>query len=437
MATARSVFRGLLANELHSSRGTSLSTTSAGNAGGTTLVDTGLKNLPSGNDDDFCVGFWILITELVAGGPAIGESGKVSVYTASSGTVTIESALTAQIQTGTSYELHRYDPNDLNTAINRSVELLYPYLYTSKSDESLIVDNLLLNPSLDTFSTTFTSWDNIGTPTLAAETTRKVHGTGSAKITATGATEGIEQNIFTTTNFKELVGKTLRVRGWTFGTVASAVRLRVTFDGSTYTNADYNGGDAEWENDGSQKIDAVIPADATEMTISCECIDAGVGYFDLVRAWIDRRTEYTIPSAILKGPYTLEIQRNVDEPQGVFDPVEDFSVKDATDTGARSLILNRALPSGMIMRVTGIGKLSTMSTDAATTEIDAPQTHLVVARAAQWLYENLESDSSIGGREEYSRLATKWEKRTKELLATPGMRMRQMGASLNRRYWYG
>ena len=104
MTTTLSTLRGLLANELYSSRFTSLATTSDGNAGKTTLVDTGLKNLPGGNDDNFCNGFYVVITELVAGGPAIGESGKVYSYDATTvpGTITLESALTAQIKSGTS-----------------------------------------------------------------------------------------------------------------------------------------------------------------------------------------------------------------------------------------------------------------------------------------------------------------------------------------------
>ena len=438
MATARSTLRGILANELYSTRFTSLSTTAAGNAGGTTLVDTGLLNLPGGNDADFCVPFYVVITELVSGGPAIGESGKVSSYVVATSTITLEAALTAQIKTGTSYELHRYDPTDLNTALDRSVELLYPNLYDAKRDETLIVDNLVLNPSFETNTTgpvAFTNWTNIGTPTLTAETSRKVHGTQSAGIAATGATEGLEQNLFTTVNFKRVVGKTLHVRAWGFATVASAARIRVTFDGTTYTNGAWQGGDAEWENDELQYIDVAIPADATEMTVSSEVTDGNTAYFDLVRAWIDPIYRYTIPTAILKGPYILSLQRSLDTPEGPFDPIEDYDIQEAS--GTRYIILNHDAPPGHLLRIQGIGKLSTMSSDTATTEIDAPRTHIVVARAAQWLYENLRGDTAIGGRETYEAEAKRWRERVAELLATPGMRMVSMGATFNRRWSYG
>ena len=438
MSTARSTLQGILANELYGSRFTSLATTSAGNAGGTTLVDTGLINLPSGNDDNAFVGFWILITELVSGGPAVGESGKVSTYDATTvpGTITIESALTAQIKTGTSYELHRYDPTDMNTGLNRAVELLYPALYIPQKNETLLVDQLLANGDFDTWSgSAFTGWSSIGTPTLAQETTRKVHSTGSASIVASGATEGLEQNLFTSVNFREVVTKTLHVRGWVFATVASAARIRVTFDGTTYTNGSWHGGDAEWENDSLQYIDVAIPADATEMTVSCEVTDGNTAYFDLVRAWIDPIHRYTIPSAILKGPYTLSIQRSLSQPDGPFDPIEDFDVEE--DSSGRYILLNHSGSSGRLLKVTGIGLLSTMSTDSATTEIDAPRTHLVVARAAQWMYENMRSDSAMEGRDIYGQEAARWKQRVAELLATPGMRMRQKGARVNLHWSYG
>ena len=437
MATARSVLRGLLADELQSTRFTSLSTTSAGNAGGTTLVDTGLLNLPDGGEDDTFNGFWIIVTELVSGGPAIGESAKVSDYATATGTLTLESALTAQIKTGTSYELHRYDPLDLNTSINRAVELLYPHLYVPQRNETLWVDNLLLNSSFEvsTAGPVFTSWSSIGTPTLTAETSRKVHGSQAAGIAATGATEGLEQNIFTSVNFRRVVGKTLHVRGWVFATVANAGRLRVTFDGTTYTNGPWQGGNAEWEDDSVQTISVAIPADATEMTVSCEMEDGSTGYFDLVRAWIDPIYRYTIPSAILKGPYTLSLQRSLDEPDGPFDPITNFVIEE--DSSGRYIILNQALPPGYGLKITGIGLLSTMSSDSATTEIDAPRTHLVVARAAQWLFENMPGDTAIEDRQVYEREAAKWKQRVAELVATPGMRMYEPGAQRNVRWSYG
>src|SRR3990167_10288237 len=160
MSTGLLALRELMADSIQADRYIGLATTTAGNAGGTTLVCTTLGSLPGGGDDDFCEGFYVIITELVAGGPAVGETQRVTDYAQSTNTITTP-AFTAQVKIGTNFELHRYDPQDLNNAINRACELTFPHLYTAKRDETLITDQLLLNGSLDTFSTTFTSWSNI------------------------------------------------------------------------------------------------------------------------------------------------------------------------------------------------------------------------------------------------------------------------------------
>ncbi len=278
---------------------------------------------------------------------------------------------------------------------------------------------------------TFTGWTAVNAPTLTAETTIKMHLTQSMKMAA-GVSDGqVYQAI--TANIKEVATKTIHVRAWVYATAASAARIRVSFDGgSTFTDHAYHSGVDQWE---VQELDVTVPSTATSIRVYLETVASGTAYFDLIRAWVDSTYRYTIPSAILKGPYTLSVQRNIDEPEGPFDPVDDFTVEE--DSGTRYLILGHALTPGLIMRVTGIGVLSTMSSDSGTTEIDAPRTHLVVARAAQWLFENLAADSALEGREVYEAQAAKWEKKVAQLLATPGMRMHEMGARRNINWSYG
>src|SRR3990167_3867737 len=338
-------------------------TTGAGSA--TTIVDTALAQL-SQCDDDFCVNWYV---RNVATGQ-IRRIPRTAGYVDSTNTIT-HASMTA-VGNAAAYELHRINPTLKHNALLRASVLCFPSgarhgLYLPLRDESLIVDNLLLNASLDTFSTTFTNWTNIGTPTLDDETTRKVHGSGSASIVASGATEGIEQNIFTSVNLREAVGKGLQVQGWTFATVASAVRLRVTFNGSTYTNGEWNSGDAEWEH---SKFSATIPADATEITVSCEVTDGNTGYFDLVRAWVDPIYRYTIPTTMLRGPFEVLQQAYEDLPEGPYLPIPKYG----TPT------------PGRVLRLTGMGLLGQPVTDATTVEIDTNQAEYFLAQASQWLY---------------------------------------------------
>ena len=147
------------------------------------------------------------------------------------------------------YELHRYDPVVKLDSITRAAEELFPDLYLSLVDETLVVDDLLSNSDFETFaSSAFTNWTAIGSPTLSAETSRVVHGDQSAKlIAASGAIDALDQNLFTAVNINDVEGKTLHFKGWVWASAASAARLQVTFDGSTYTSGSYHAGDDEWE----------------------------------------------------------------------------------------------------------------------------------------------------------------------------------------------
>jgi len=395
MATqTRAVLKQLLSEAMGDYN--SLTTTTIGAAAGASLISTGLLELS--NDDDFCKDWWIEITALVSGGPPVGEIRKILSFTVSTWTIVPVTAFSLQVKTGTAFLLHRINPTQKHEALKQASVLCFPQggkhgLYLPLSDETLAVDNLLLNASLDTFSTTFTSWSNIGTPTLAAETTRKVHGSGSASITASGAVEGIEQNIFTKINIKEVVGKTLCVRGWVWCATADSARIRVTLDGSTYTNSDYNGGDAEWEGPDVQEIDVVITADATEITVSCEVADGITAYFDLVTAYIDPINKYTLPTTMIRGPFQVEQQYDELNPTSNFYPI-----------GAQS-----SLVPGRVLRLTGMGYLSQPTADTGTVELDVGQADYFVAQAIQWLYRALLQGGSQQEREYIRQLRQEWQ----------------------------
>ena len=402
--TTRAVARRRLSEVLNDYQ--AMTTSGAGDAGGTTLVDTSLADLSA--DDAFCEGWYILITS----GTNDGESRPITGYVASTNTITVASAFTGQVANAVTYELHRHDPAKLNTAISRASASVFAKLYLALSDESLVVDNLLLNPSLDTFSTTFTNWTNIGTPTLAAETTRKVHGTGSASIAATGATEGIEQNLLTAVNINEVVGKTLHVRAWLFCATSSSARIRVTFDGSTYTDGSWHSGDVEWEGPGVHRIDVTVPADATEMTVSCEVESGVTAYFDRMAAWIDPIERYTIPTAMLRGPFYVLYQVDENKPEGLYLPIPP----------------GVSVPAGRVLRLTGMGLLSQPSTDAGTIEIGEPQIDLFTAHAARWYYRSLLQTPGTQESASLERRIQEWGEEIARLENTPGMTMYRMSA---------
>ena len=437
MTSTLSTLRGMLSKEVQSSRYVGLTTTSAGDAGGTTLIDTGLNSLPSGGDNDFCLGMYVLITELVTGGPAVGESQQVTAYVASTSTITT-AAFSAQVKTGTNFELHRYDPDDMDTAINNAVELLYPHLHVPYRDETLTVDDLLANSSYESTvaSAAHPSWTNSGAGlTVSGEATNVFHGAQAAKLVEAGT--GVAYMYQTpTVKIPALAGKTATFKRWVWASAASTARIRIDWDGgTTIINSDYHTGDYTWR---KLSVSGVIPATATGISCRCEVATSGTAYFDGgpdTGLFVEPRYRYTIPSSIIKGPYALSVSRYSDVQDGPFDVITDYHVEE--DASGRYIMLNDALPSGYILKITGSGPLSTMSTDAGTTQVDAPRTQLVTARAAQWLFEQLAADSPGDGSDFYVSQARRYEQRTERLLATPGMRMRANGATRSMSWSYG
>ena len=434
MSTSLLALRELMMDSVQADRYIGLTTTSAGAADGTTLVATGLGSLPGGGDNDFCEGFYVIITELVTDGPAVGESQRITDYVASTYTITTP-AFTAQVKTGTNFELHRYDPQDVNNAINRACELIFPHLYTAKRDETLMTDQLLSNADGETYSSTFTSWTHT-VATWTQESTRKIHDTYSFKGVGGGAAAQLTQNLFSGTNIHEIAGKTLNFKGWIWASAASTARLRVSFDGgSTFTNGTYHEGSSEWEGPSTQYISVTVPTTATSMTVYLEVAAGGTAYFDALSVYIDPIYRYTIPSAIIRGPFRVSFQSDLTKPDGPYLEVTDWHYEEYGS--GRYIVLDEALPSGRILRVEGQGILTTMSTDSATTEVDAPKTHLLVARALQYFYEQMAADAALADGEMYERDALKWAGRVQELIRTPGMRMLSRAFQVHPRRYMG
>ena len=133
-------------------------TTSIGNVNQKELIDTSLLKHTMGGDDDGFLDWWVRMTS----GAASGETGRVSSSTASTGTLTFSSAFSARIASGVTYELHRFDPADKHNALNAAARLLYPSLAVPLMDETLVVDDLLSNPSFESAfgSGPHPSWTN-------------------------------------------------------------------------------------------------------------------------------------------------------------------------------------------------------------------------------------------------------------------------------------
>jgi len=400
--------RQVLEQRLSESVGDYESLTSSA-SGSATLTDADLAFFTEDTDG---IQGWVEITS----GDADGDIRRIasSGYNASTKVLTVTSNFSVTPTSASSYLWHQISPVLKRNAIQRAIELLFPSLYLPIRDETLIVDNLLLNPSFETG--TFTSWTDKGSPSKSASTTRFVHGSQSAGIAATGAVEGLEQDLFLTVNIDQIVGKTLRVRGWVWDDASDSSRLRVSFDGSSFTSGPYHSGDAEWEGPSVHYIDAGIPADATEIMISCEVASGETGYFDLVVAWIDPIHRYTLPTTLVGDPAFISQQVDASAPDGPYRPIGHG---------------NPPKP-GRILRIEGRDYLSRPASDTATVEVDGARVDLIVARALEWLYQALSRQSRGEERQAYREMMREAQGERLELEQRAGIRMTPMSADILR-----
>ncbi len=355
-------------------------------------------------------------------------SRRISDVHASNGTITVDAAFAATTASGTTYYITAYDPDIMRDSLQQAARTLYPHIYLPTQDETIVVDNLISNWDFETWSATTasagsgnavaTSWSSVGTPSKDDNTAFVTHGSYSIKIAATGATEGVEQNIISVAgvNINETESKILHVRGWVWCDVADAARLRVTYDGSTFDNSNYHSGSAEWEGTALMYIDSAIDFTASsteEMTISCEVTSGNTAYFDGVVAWIDNVHTYDLPSTVIRGPHKVSIQANQSEPNGDYEPL--------------------ATPqSGRILRIEHMGTL-TVPTTSASIEIDESRGELLIAQAAAHMFQTLAMTDS-GNSSIHIQQADTWQSRADRLLSQPGMRMKGMSAH-ERKTW--
>ena len=389
-----------------------LTTSSAGNAGGTTIVDTSLPNLPGGDDDD-------AFGNLYAGIKSGTNDGEVrrttrTGYAQSTGTLTVAEAYTGQVASGVTFELHRFDPVEMRTCIGRAIGNLADVLYLPTLDETLFVDDQLSNTDFETWSGgSPSSWTLSGAgASETQETSRVYHGSNSLKQDSAAAVCRNSQNVYTAVNVSKLANKSVRFKMWVFATAANVARIGITLDGSTYSYSSYHTGNGDWE---LLSATVTFSTSATELSAVCEvATGTKTGYFDGGRGagfFVGPVYRYTIPTAMVRGPHFVEFQ--------------------ASDDGPWLPLGFEAVPGeGDIMRLTGKGLLTVPTTDAATVELGENEVRLVVAEAARELYHINSAPQRAGGsqRAEFQQRAVEYAEEVRDLKASSGIKQRRSGA---------
>jgi hypothetical protein len=379
----------------------SLTASANGAADGTTLVDTSLRNLRGGREDDTFEDWYVLITS----GSALGEERKVRQSRFTSDTLTFDEAFSVQIASAVTYELSSISAAEKHAALLEAIRQLTEDVPLRIIDESLIVDNLLLNPSFEIFSATFTNWTNTGTPTLSQDTSNVLHLTNAASITASGAAEGIQQTVIP--NVKDVTGRAVTFGCMVRATAADKARIRLLWGSSAYQSHDYHDGFDEYQH---QEITIAIPSTATEVTAVLEVADGATALFEASYLHVQPLYRYTLPTTLKESPRYISQQAEVGRPDGLFLPVG----------------RNTDLIAGRILRLEGKGTLNEPSSDTDTAQIGAPHVAIVVALA--WMHWNRArlAESASQNRARFAEDMEMWGTEAKSLIGK--LKPSRMGA---------
>ena len=346
---------------------------SQGGASGATAFDTLLSYY---DNDYFNEWFFLLPSGPSSGSTAYGVT-RVTNFISTTGEMELEPNAAAQIDSGRTYELHRYSPAWKHLALNAARLHAVDVLHLPEPDSTLVVDNLIAtNNSFETAvsgSPTATSgWTKAGTSTLSDQTTLRRHLTNSLKVLETaGAVTQLFQAVVP--NITEAVGKTINLRVWVYATEASAARVGISFDnGTSITYSNYHSGEDEWED---LDVSTAITASALSIKVYLEVAASKTAYFDLARAWIDKVNRYTLPTNFHRGPVKIDQQASMSEPDGDYFPLTKY---------------NPAQP-GRVLHINGKRLLSEVTAETGSMEISEPEDQILYAHALEWL-----ADSNMG-----------------------------------------
>ena len=352
--------------------------TSAGAAGGTTIIDTALAAkladwIPNEAYD--------LITE--AAHAAINEERLISSLVQSTGTLTML-AHSVQIGSGVDYEVHRlFTPAEKMRALVQAARQIFPYCYKNVRNETLTSGNWLRGGDLEVYTATVPdNWTKSGTITTAQNTDAlyRKRGASSLKLTYVGAGTYIYQDQATIPEWFELAGKSVTFGGWGWASVASQLRLQI-YDGTTTSSSDYHTGGSAMEYLYKQ---VNLPEDLKELEVRVLMDAAGSAYIDDLRLIGGTRRKLNIADLgiVLNFPHRIYRQR-FGGAEGGKDDEPWVELRGYTVGSDGYLYLPSTVPQDYKLRVVGMDYLDfgngTAWTD--TIDIDSPQTDILIAQA--------------------------------------------------------
>ena len=369
-------------------------TTTTAIAANTSVVSTELTDLGF-TDDDVLNDSFIKITS----GNNLNEVRLVSDYTASSGTITVTgTALTSDSSTQATFEIYRYDPDQLRDAINDAANQAFPALFkriddrthtvapgqaryerpssiepgyirqvyiVPKIESKTFAENIIndQNCDMEASSSALTNWTDSANITAAveADTTSPnnfmvYRGQRSAKLTCAASSTGtFTLSVTDPTNYES---EELNFSIWVYSKYADLVSPMVQIDSdSAVTGTAHSGG-------GWQRLTVSTTSSNVGSTIKVGLNFASNG--SIYTVYADEAILTSGPSEIPKG----------------FESV----IFDWTEEGDYLTFLT-APPSHYNLHVVGCGALETLTAGADTITLEPHRVNLLLDYAALTFFE--------------------------------------------------
>jgi len=396
--------------------GTSTSATSS-----VTIVDTSLLAKTDNWITDFSY-------DMLTSGSYNEEERKISTSSSvSTGSLTVL-AHGGSIASGVTYRVHRlFEPSEKRRALISATKEIFGECYDMVWNESLVSGNWLRDGSFErwTTGTDLTDWsESVIVPAQTATNGLFKHGGYSACLAGTAGT--LTQGYTENSDLRQLAGKTVSFTLQGHCNVGSCLRIAV-YDGSTQTFSDYHEGGTDWTPDTDPlKVQATINSTPTEVTFKVCHDDAnGTSYVD------DGR----VISGYRNRTYSGHLGLAQNEPNEIFiEPAQYsreepwISIHDWEVDEDGYLYLPTSVSNDYRLRVVGKQYLDfissgTVSTSwSATINLNEPQTRILTAQAAVYLYTWMSMPNyESGTREDYQEMVGFWKQEVKERKAKFGM----------------
>lgn len=372
-------------------------TTSAGAADYTTIVDTALKAKADAWITDEC---FTLITEV--DDSSEDDERKIIRLDSNAGALTTLPH-TAQIATATDYEVHRlFTASEKRIALIHAAKAGYPYIFKEIKDETKTLGNWLRNACFTEWaSSSYPDYWRVSTIASAVNTDAlySKRGATGCKLTRAGTTGYLYTSEDYVYDFKGLYDKSVTFSKYVFAASANQVRLAI-YDGTTTTYSDYNTQTNTLE---ELEVKATIQEYPTAIEF---------------RTYIEVDGDVYVSDARVTDPtrrkiYIGDLGLAQNKPHQVLRESSDYSQREPW-----VLIHNYEvdkdgylyLPTAIgdyKLRILGIGYLDFVDSNGdsstawdATIDIDSPQTEILVAEAAIYLCNQMIVPNETSGESE-------------------------------------